>query len=207
MLKSVAQGCCGLALAVAVGCGSSETTTVSRDAVGPSDRVPAGDSASSEADRQAAQRVVSQFLDRIRRGAEQTSAHDLLTDAARRQINLVGGVQSIGAPEAQFTVTRAVPAPAADGGQGATSMLVHSLWAEPVAPETADATVQETQVVWAVQREQNQWRISGMVIELAPGQPPTVIDFENGQQMATLFGVSESETSQAAAPGDPATVR
>lgn len=123
--------------------------------------------------------VVSQFLDEVRRGGEDSRANELLTQRARAELQRIGrSVQPIGSPDAGFQVTRAESVP----GE-ANSALVHSVWSEP----NPDGTRSDFQVVWAVQQEPAGWRISGLAMELEPGQTPMVIDFENGKLMAKLL--------------------
>jgi len=136
--------------------------------------------------------VVSQFLDRVRRGGDDSGAGALLTVQAQSELKRIGrSVQPIGSPDASFSVTRSEAVPGEPD-----SMLVHSVWSEP----NGDGTNDDYQVVWAVQRESNQWRISGLAMELQPGQPAMIIDFENGDLMAQLLQTSETaESSEASA--------
>ena len=123
--------------------------------------------------------VVSQFLDEIRRGGEDSNANLLLTSKAQAELKRIGQtIQPIGSPDAGFQVTRSELVPGEDN-----AALVHSLWTEPA----ADGSKTELQVVWAVQREEAGWRISGLVMELDPAAEPVIFDFENGARMAQLL--------------------
>jgi hypothetical protein len=77
---------------------------------------------------------------------------------------------------------------------------VHSVWSEP----NQDGTTNQFQVVCAVQKESQGWRISGLAMEIDPNQAPMIIDFENSEMMANLLAPSQpassSQESQAAAP-------
>ena len=129
--------------------------------------------------------IVSQFLDEVRRGGEDSRANDLLTQRARTELKRIGrSVQPIGSPDARFQVTRAENVPGEEN-----SALVHSVWSEP----NADGSQNDFQVVWAVQREPKGWRISGLAMELAPQQDPVIIDFENGELMAKLLSDPDFE--------------
>ncbi|MEE2934590.1 MAG: hypothetical protein VYA84_01180 [Planctomycetota bacterium] len=131
--------------------------------------------------------VVSQFLDEIRRGGEDTRANELLTQKANSELKRIGqSVQPIGSPHARFEVTRFENVP-----NDPSSALVHSIWSEP----NEDGTSSQYQVVWAVHQEAAAWRISGLAMELDPNEPPMVIDFENGDLMAKLLAPSASEDS------------
>ena len=174
-----------LGLVVCAGCGaepqmaqdSAASPTVAADIPSPMD-------------------IVSRFLDEVRRGGDDSRANDLLTAQARQELARIGQpIQPIGSPDARFEVTRAEMIPEEEG-----SALVHSLWSEP----NQDGTTSQFQVVWAVQRESQGWRISGLAMEIEPNQPPIIIDFENSEMMANLLTpkqpASSSEQSQAAAP-------
>ncbi len=139
--------------------------------------------------------VVSQFLDQVRRGGEDSGAGQLLTERARQELARIGrSIQPIGSPDAAFEVTRAE---AVEEG----SALVHSIWSEPKAEGGRD----EFQVVWAVEKESVGWRISGLAMQLEEDAEPIIMDFENAEMMAQMFGTTGSETesgsksSQAAA--------
>ena len=143
--------------------------------------------------------VVSQFLDEIRRGGEDSSANSLLTAKAQAELKRIGqSIQPIGSPDAGFQVTRSEQVPGDD-----TAALVHSVWTEP-AP---DGNSTKLQVVWAVQRESGGWRISGLAMELDPEAEPIIFDFENGERMAELLAnpdqtpaATSDAASQAAVP-------
>jgi hypothetical protein len=142
--------------------------------------------------------VVSQFLDEVRRGGEDSCANDLLTKRAQAELQRIGrSVQPIGSPDAGFLVTRAESVPGEDD-----SALVHSVWSEP----NADGSKSEFQVVWAVQQEPAGWRISGLAMELASDQAPVIIDFENGELMAKLLASPDFERKNASAAASQAAV-
>lgn len=139
--------------------------------------------------------VVSQFLDEIRRGGEDSRAHQLLTQKAQSELKRIGRtVEPIGSPDARFQVTRAEAVP-----DEASSALVHSIWSEP----NGDGTTTDFQVVWAVEQEQGKWRISGLVMEVDPKQPPVIIDFENGEMMARLLADPNLQVTEAPAVNAP----
>ena len=196
-----------IALLCCTGCGPNAQPNAEKT-VDTSNTVAASGSPSSSATD-----VVSQFLDEIRRGGQDSRAHQLLTQMAQSELKRIGRtVEPIGSPDARFEVTRAEMVPDEPG-----SALVHSLWIEP----SEDGGTSEFQVVWAVELESGAWRISGLVMEVDPAQPPMIIDFENGEMMARLFAApdfapsatggpannqSTTPPSQAAAP-DPALSR
>ncbi|MFG0262193.1 MAG: hypothetical protein ACF788_07370 [Novipirellula sp. JB048] len=128
--------------------------------------------------------VVSQFLDRVRRGGEDSGAGELLTQRAQSELQRIGrSVQPIGSPDARFDVTQAREVPGEEN-----SMLVQSIWSEP----GPDGTTNDFEVVWAMQLEEAGWRISGLAMEIDPNQPPIIIDFENGDEMAKLLAEGET---------------
>ncbi|WP_146528570.1 hypothetical protein [Novipirellula artificiosorum] len=133
--------------------------------------------------------VVSQFLDRVRRGGEGSGAEKLLTERAQAELKRIGRtVEPIGSPDAHFNVTQA------RGIEGEpNAMLVQSIWSEPA----EDGTHSDFEVVWAVHRGADGWRISGLVMDVEPGQPPVVIDFENGEEMEKMLVGSEEPAGSA----------
>ena len=136
--------------------------------------------------------VVSQFLDEIRRGGQDSHAHHLLTQKAQSELKRIGRtVQPIGSPDARFQVTRAEMVP-----DEQNTALVHSIWSEP----NGDASSSDFQVVWAVEQEAGKWRISGLVMEIEETQPPMSIDFENGERMARLLAAPDLQPSSAEPP-------
>ncbi len=141
--------------------------------------------------------IVSQFLDRVRRGGEDSGAGDLLTQKAQSELARIGRtVQPIGSPDASFKVTRSEQVPGEERAR-----LVQSIWSEP----NGDGTQSSYEVVWAMQREQVGWRISGLAMQLEQGQEPMIINFEDGELMARLLaeqptGESQDNPSQASTP-------
>jgi len=164
--------------ALAVGCGSEGDLAGGRG--GEAEGVAATASVRvATVEQISPEDVVRQFLDQVRRGGASFSAHDLLTEKAKAELARIGqDLQPIGSPDAKFTVTRSSTVPGA-----ANSTLVHSIWSESDAGETV-----EYQVVWALERETVGWRISGLAMEMSPGSPPLVMDFENGAALAQLIG-------------------
>jgi hypothetical protein len=160
------------------GCGKSDTSSQA-DAT-PATAPPGAISpATAPLDVNAAKDAVSHFLDAVRRGGDTGGAHSLLTNDACGVLESLGrSVQPIGSPAAKFVVTRSE---AVDGHPN--SALVHSTWSEP----TEAGAFETFQVVWALEWEQQAWKISGLAMELDPTQDPMIIDFEDHVQMANLF--------------------
>lgn len=177
-----------VALLCISGCGPNNTPT-------PSSPAPAADA--SAAQNASATDIVSQFLDEIRRGGQDSRAHQLLTQKAQSELKRIGRtVQPIGSPDARFQVTRAEAVP-----DQPNSALVQSIWTEP----SENGTSRDYEVVWAVERQDGDWRISGLVMDVAQDQSPIVIDFENGEMMAKLLASEDSAQPQSAQNADPQT--
>ncbi|TWT79396.1 hypothetical protein CA13_07960 [Planctomycetes bacterium CA13] len=173
----VLYGVAGL-FSITVGCGSSADVT-DATAINTTTVAAKGPSATE---------VVSQFLDRVRRGGQSSGADQLLTERAKSELTRIGrSVQPIGSPDAHFEVTQARQVPS-----DPDAMLVQSIWTEPA----GDGSKSDFEVVWAVQREAGGWRISGLAMQMDPAQPAVVIDFENGDEMAKLL----ASTDEPAAP-------
>jgi hypothetical protein len=190
---------CLLALTLAaLQCGCSKQETASNTG---------GAAAVQQSPEQAAEAeaVVSHFLDRIRRGGENHNAMALLTDRAQAELQRIGQiVQPIGSPDAKFEVTRSTPVPVDPslGTENTTGRLVHCIWSEPATTDAAGNQVvpaQKYQVVWSVMQQKDGWKISGLVLEMSAEEPPMVLDFENGEQMAKILG-GESVEQTATAP-------
>lgn len=171
---------------VCIGCGKSEPTAQS-----------APDSKGPTAVQPSPTEVVSQFLDLVRRGGENSGAGGLLTSKAQEALTVIGRtVQPIGSPDARFTVTRSEQVP-----NNENAALVQSIWSEP----NADGTESSYEVVWAVQKETAGWRISGLVMQMGEGDPPTPINFEDSALMAKVLAAQPEAqiadgTSQVATP-------
>ncbi len=180
----------GILSSCLVGCGSSSDVAQTPEQTADSTEVAQAEESPVE--------VVSQFLDRVRRGGDGAAAGHLLTEKAQSELERIGrSVQPIGSPDARFDVSRSQDVPGEPD-----SALVHSVWSEP----TGDGSNAEYQVVWAVERDPVQWRISGLAMEIEPGQSPEIIDFEDGELMAQLLTASErpvDETPAQASAEDP----
>ncbi|TWT92221.1 hypothetical protein [Neorhodopirellula pilleata] len=191
-------------LATPIGCGKQEVAqTASSNAVAV---------ASPPMSAEDAEAVVSQFLDRIRRGGDHQDAMALLTDRAQSELQRIGQVvQPIGSPDAQFQVTRSTPMPVdpAAGESPVNGRLVHCIWTEPAEQDAAGnptGAMQNYQVVWSVVMQGDQYRISGLILEMDPSQPPLVLDFENGDLMAQILGsapAAQTAQSPGQTPSDP----
>lgn len=188
----------GLISCISLGCGSKAPTAQTS-----SPNANASSSARSSEGPQATE-IVSQFLDRVRRGGTESGAESLLTELAQAQLKRLGRtIEPIGSPDASFTVTRGEVVP-----DDPNSMLVHSLWREPDG-QGANA---EYQVVWALQREAVGWRISGLAMEVEAGQEPLVLNFEDESSVQAVLGVSDpgiptDDNSSQAQAGTGATLR
>ncbi|MCM2374089.1 hypothetical protein NB063_26030 [Rhodopirellula sp. ICT_H3.1] len=209
MKRHILSTGCVLALTFVVlqaGCSKQDATqAVATNASSTATRQNAPQASEAEA-------VVSHFLDRIRRGGENHNAMALLTDRAQSELNRIGQVvQPIGSPDAHFKITRSTPMPVDEtvAAEGFTGRLVHCIWTEPAALNAAGAPVsppQSYQVVWSVVLQDNNWKISGLILEMSADEPPLVLDFENGEHMAKILGgepSTQTATSPASAEANP----
>ncbi|MCC9655212.1 hypothetical protein [Rhodopirellula halodulae] len=201
LMRIVGRFAFGFTVAVALttftGCGSSapETVASNETASAPATQVASGKEAET---------VVGQFLDRIRRGGAENTAMELLTQRAQSELNRIGHtVQPLGSPDAEVTITRseAVGMEHLPEDQKVPTRLVHCIWSEP---SEADGSKQEFQIVLPVVQQTNGWRISGMVLGMATGEPELILDFENGDEMARILNAQE-QTQTAANPNATAT--
>jgi len=116
--------------------------------------------------------VVAAFLNALRSGDSATT-ESLLTAKARQELakhSLSVDVQS--APNAGYQVR---PAEILADQSGAH---VKSIWTE----KFADGD-EIYEIVWALRRQQDGWRLAGMAMELIPGQPMQYLNFEDPADM------------------------
>ena len=188
-----------LIITLAVGCGSGTPVADNPNPLNPEGITTNGGTTSPASLNPPPTDIVSQFLDEIRRGGEDSRANALLTSRAQSELQRIGQtIQPIGSPNASFEVTRFELHP-----QDATAAMVHSIWSEPNAEGD---NVASSQVVWALRQEQSGWRISGLAITIDPeAEDPVVFNFEDGNQMAAMLAEPASGnsevSSQAAKPG------
>jgi hypothetical protein len=115
--------------------------------------------------------VVTVFLNALRVGDSPTT-ESLLTSKARQELarhSLSVDVQS--APNASYQVR---PAEIID----ANGAHVKSVWTEKF--DDGDETYE---IVWALRRQPEGWRLAGMAMELIPGQQMQFLNFEDPQDM------------------------
>lgn len=123
-------------------------------------------------------RVVEQFLAAVRAGDEATTS-SLLTDKAREETakhDLV--VRPPGTPTAQFQV----------GGvqfidPQRTGAHVNTVWTETVASADGQEDTFTYDVVWALRRQEQGWRVAGIATEIIEGQAPVFLNFEDPSDM------------------------
>jgi hypothetical protein len=112
--------------------------------------------------------VVTVFLNALRTGDSPTT-ESLLTAKAREELakhSLSVDVQS--APNAVYQVR---PAEGVPGDP--TGAHVSSVWTEKF-----DDGEETYEIVWALRRQNDGWRVAGMAMQLLPGQPMQFLNFE-----------------------------
>ena len=198
MARFVLGFTCTLIVSITIGCGSGTPVADNPAAPGQQSNDSTGSNQSPVITSPPPTDIVSQFLDEIRRGGEDSRANSLLTARAQSELNRIGQtIQPIGSPNASFKVTRYELHPEDD-----TAAMVHSIWSEP---DAEGGSIASSQVVWALRQEKNGWRISGLAITIDPeAEDPVVFNFEDGTQMAAMLSEPAADnsevSSQAAAP-------
>jgi hypothetical protein len=117
--------------------------------------------------------VVTVFLNALRSGDSPTT-ESLLTSKARQELSrhsLSVDVQS--APNATYQVR-----PAQVLANDPNGAHVSSVWTEKF--NDGDETYE---IVWALRRQAEGWRLAGMAMELIPGQQMQFLNFEDPQDM------------------------
>ena len=120
--------------------------------------------------------VVTIFLNALRGGDKATTA-SLLTAKAREETakrNL--DVDPQAAPDARYVVRPAEM-------KNATGAHVLSVWTERYQNERGETVEANYEIVWVLRREKEGWRLAGMATELAPGQDPQFLNFEDPEDM------------------------
>ncbi|QEG01111.1 hypothetical protein Mal15_51870 [Stieleria maiorica] len=127
--------------------------------------------------------VVSQFLDRVRRGGQEASSSELLTKLAQQELTRIGRpFEFPGSPDTVFEVRQAFPVPDQDD-----AVWVHTYLVEP-----GDSGQNfQYEVVWTLRKESEGWRVSGFAIDQGDGMEPLEFDFENGDEMAARLAALE----------------
>src|SRR2546423_2488455 len=117
--------------------------------------------------------VVTVFLNALRSGDSPTT-ESLLTSKARQELakhSLSVDVQS--APNATYQIRAAEVLPNDPNGAH-----VSSVWTEKF--DDGDETYE---IVWALRRQPEGWRLAGMAMELIPGQSMQFLNFEDPEDM------------------------
>ena len=169
------------ALCLATGCGSNNDAAPSPSSVAESAPPAAPQSEVAETRPAEPTEIVSQFLDRMRRGGESDSANELLTKLARQEMVRIGRpLQLLGSPDTRFEVRQAYSVP-----NDPTRMWVATLLTEPT---EQDGQSMSYEVVWTLRQESDGWRISGFATDQGENEDPLEIDFEDGDRLAAILG-------------------
>ena len=127
--------------------------------------------------------IVSQLLDRVRRGGEDSESGELLTKLAQQELARIGRpFEFPGSPDTTFRIGQAFEVP-----DTKDSVWVQTFLSEPL--QTGEDFQYE--VVWTLRRESAGWRVSGFAIDQGEGLEPLEFDFENGDEMAARLAALE----------------
>ncbi|MCC9599185.1 hypothetical protein LOC67_01335 [Stieleria sp. JC731] len=165
------------------GCGGSSSEPVA-------EKPAAQPAPAAQPQQPAPTEIVSQFLDRMRRGGDGNSASDLLTKLAQQEMIRIGRpLQLPGSPDTTFEVRQSFPIP-----DQKDRVWVQTYLNEP---DAANGQTTQYEVVWTLHNESQGWRISGFHVDQGDGMDPLEFDFENGDEMnARLSAIEQaSETS------------
>lgn len=127
--------------------------------------------------------IVSQLLDRVRRGGKDGNSNELLTKLAQQELTRIGRpFEFPGSPDTTYEVRQAFPVP-----DQQEMVWVQTYLTEPT--ESGEGIQYE--VVWTLRKETVGWRVSGFVIDQGEGLEPLQFDFENGDEMAARLAALE----------------
>ncbi len=143
--------------------------------------------------------IVGAFLEGMRSGNAKV-IESMLSSRARQEIQAKGlEIAPIGSPQAAFEIGRAEQVDPKDPNV----MLVTSNWLEP--GTSGDAT--EYEVVWALVRETEGWRICEMAVDThVEGEEIQVVNFENLAEVAPGTEPAPVGERTATLPNAPGTV-
>ena len=164
------------------GCGKTEEKVAGTTAVENASQQPAVSTELQPAE------IVSQLLDRVRRGGDNANSGELLTELARVELKRIGRpFEFPGSPDTTYKVGQAIPVPDREN-----TVWVQSYLLEPM--ESGESFQYE--VVWTVRKETAGWRVSGFVVDQGEGMEPLEFNFENGDEMAArLAAIEQAEQS------------
>ncbi|MCS7469922.1 hypothetical protein NZK35_24990 [Stieleria sp. ICT_E10.1] len=162
---------------LAAGCGSQSTDVADSQRSVPETQIAADSGQTQPAE------VVSQLLDRVRRGGQEASSNELLTKLAQQELTRIGRpFQFPGSPDTRFEVRQAFPVPDQE----------RAVWVQTLLTEPSDSGEDfQYEVVWTLRKETEGWRVSGFVIDQGDGREPLEFDFENGDEMAARLAALE----------------
>ncbi|HEX5444431.1 MAG TPA: hypothetical protein VFW87_11400 [Pirellulales bacterium] len=167
-------------LGVSVGCGGSTgeqpVADTSPTAEAPDRADVGGENDDSQEDSlPGPEATVSAFLNAIKSG-DQDTANAMLTSLAREKTAEQDmGLAPTESDTATFKIGDVELPPEGDG------MLAHvaSKWTD-IGEDGQPIT---DEILWALRREKEGWRIGGMATQVFDDQPPVVLDFENPEDM------------------------
>ena len=130
--------------------------------------------------------VVTFFLDSLRAG-DKTNVAATLTKKARQETSREGlVVQPIGTPDAKYEVgTVEYVGSRKDGAH------VQSIWTE--VDESGEKATYD--VIWVLRKQETGWRIAGMATQVAEGEAPEFLNFENPREMLNKIEESGAATA------------
>ncbi|HZZ29524.1 MAG TPA: hypothetical protein VFE46_16110 [Pirellulales bacterium] len=165
-----------------VGCGQ----TSQPEANVANNRVSSGSSANGFA-ADTPDRAVFDFLEAVRTGNDQQASTMLTPLARQKTTEMQMVVAPPGSPTAQFKVGQVeYVTPNKDGAH------VWCNWTDQV---DAEGHTRTDNIIWVLRREDEGWRIAGMVTKVFPDQPPLVLNFEDPEDMLRKQQLLHDSTS------------
>jgi hypothetical protein len=142
--------------------------------------------------------AVSEFLEAVRTGNDQTAAAMLTPTARQKTSEMQMSVAPPGSPTAKFTIGGVeYVTPEKDGAH------VLSTWTDA----DSEGHSRSDDIIWVLRHESEGWRIAGMVTKVFPDQPPLILNFEDPEDMLRkqemLHNGGPDAAAQAPAGGQP----
>jgi hypothetical protein len=143
-----------------------------------------GGSRDSGADAQGAEVVVGEFLAAVKKGDDRR-ASELLTQVARQKTT---EMEMVVAPPGSDTASYKVLASEVEGNQA----QVGTDWTDL----DGDGRPRTDRLVWMLRHGAEGWRICGMATRVFPDMPPTLLNFEDPEDMLRKQQQAEEEIAR-----------
>ncbi len=137
--------------------------------------------------------ILQQFLTSVKAG-EKDKAENLLTTLAREKTAAEGiGIGNLSNAGVSFEIQGVQPLVMPDGKEAAHVSCVFT-------EKQADGKTESHNIIWAMRKETDGWRVAGMAWTPFPGEPPVLMNFEDPADMLRKQELLAEEQERRANP-------